>query len=572
MNRAAATPDPRTTDAHAAMPTATDPTAFKMAAAGTGAAAKTSGSRSTPKDMVKLLKAEIKAWEKEFAAKNGHRPSKQDVMADPEMFEIFKAYSKLKATAKPGAADDEDDEPAPPTPVPAATPLVQASATDGTSPRADAAELPGMASARPGTASSVSRAEALRKHQANRKKQTANVGRVIAGGADYSSSPVASVPIALPTTLDTAPTTTAPELAPISPFSPIKLDDEVVAHPTTMHIIAPEVTVEHDHIDDNHDDRAAADARPIHDRTASDSQDRLRPGHASKDRTDSSSKSSVRSGTPMSQSEDPYEALDKDAAPAKDEAVNTAAVMEALHLEPSATHLDLTKPPADSQVLRASVTRSKVPTRPVTGFCLENDADNQIVASARRETNIKLRPTYYLFDHGNPLDAIKESAKWKIKCNFEGSLFHVSDASTGAVLGLVHYTSSSVPRAMHVAFRHDHQPLTAAQESALISTHFDWTTIPGDTSLVLLQNKLPKFNDVLKTYCLNFNGRVTMPSVKNFQLALRTHDQAAEDVAPVRLQFGRVSRDRFSMDVRAPVPVYMALAVCLTTFDAIEKI
>ncbi|KAJ3374786.1 hypothetical protein GGF31_006684 [Allomyces arbusculus] len=568
MNRAAATPDPRATDAHAVMPTATDPTSIKLAAAGAGTAAKSSSSGSTPKDMVKLLKAEIKAWEKEFAAKNGHKPSKQDVMADPEMFEIFKAYSKLKATPKPGAADDEDDEPTASAPVPAATTPVQASVVDEVSPTSDGAELPGTASARPGTASSVGRAEALRKHQANRKKQTANVGRVIAGGADYSSSPVASVPIALPTTLDTTPTTTAPEIAPISPFSPIKLDDEVVAHPTTMHIIAPEVTVEHD----SHDDRAADDAHPIHDRTASDSQDRLRPGHASKDRADSSSKSSVRSGTPVSQSEDPYEAIEKDAVPAKGEVVNTAAVMEALHLEPSATHLDLTQPPADSQVLRASVTRSKVPTRPVTGFCLENDADNQIVASARRETNIKLRPTYYLFDHGNPLDAIKESAKWKIKCNFEGSLFHVSNASTGEVLGLVHYTSSSVPRAMHVAFRHDHQPLSAAQESALISTHFDWTTIPGDTSLVLLQNKLPKFNDVLKTYCLNFNGRVTMPSVKNFQLALRTHDQAAEDVAPVRLQFGRVSRDRFSMDVRAPVPVYMALAVCLTTFDAIEKI
>ncbi|KNE69348.1 hypothetical protein AMAG_19916 [Allomyces macrogynus ATCC 38327] len=322
------------------MPTATEPTAIKMAAAGAGAASKTSASGSTPKDMVKLLKAEIKAWEKEFAAKNGHKPSKQDVMADPEMFEIFKAYSKLKAAAKPGAADDEDDEPAAPAPVPAVTSPAQASPTNEASPTSDTVELPGTASARPGTASSVSRAEALRKHQAIRKKQTANVGRVIAGGADFSSSPVASVPIALPTTLDTTPTTAAPELAPISPFSPIKLDDEVVAHPTTMHIIAPEVTVEHDHTDDNSDDgAAAADARAIRERTTSDSQDRLRPGHASKDRGDSSSKSSVRSGTPVSQSEDPYEALDKDAAPAKGEVINTAAVMEALHLEPSATHL-----------------------------------------------------------------------------------------------------------------------------------------------------------------------------------------------------------------------------------------
>ncbi len=35
---------------------------------------------------------------------------------------------------------------------------------------------------------------------------------------------------------------------------------------------------------------------------------------------------------------------------------------------------------------------------------------------------------------------------------------------------------------------------------------------------VILRNKPPRWNDALKAYCLNFGGRVTHASVKNFQL------------------------------------------------------
>jgi hypothetical protein len=36
---------------------------------------------------------------------------------------------------------------------------------------------------------------------------------------------------------------------------------------------------------------------------------------------------------------------------------------------------------------------------------------------------------------------------------------------------------------------------------------------------VVLRNKEPRWNEALQAYCLNFGGRVTHPSVKNFQLA-----------------------------------------------------
>lgn len=45
-------------------------------------------------------------------------------------------------------------------------------------------------------------------------------------------------------------------------------------------------------------------------------------------------------------------------------------------------------------------------------------------------------------------------------------------------------------------------------------------------------------------YVLNFYGRVTMASVKNFQLV------STEDFDRIILQFGRVAKDEFTMDFR----------------------
>lgn len=41
----------------------------------------------------------------------------------------------------------------------------------------------------------------------------------------------------------------------------------------------------------------------------------------------------------------------------------------------------------------------------------------------------------------------------------------------------------------------------------------------GNTErMMILRNKAPTWNSALNAYVLNFFGRVTMPSVKNFQL------------------------------------------------------
>jgi len=79
--------------------------------------------------------------------------------------------------------------------------------------------------------------------------------------------------------------------------------------------------------------------------------------------------------------------------------------------------------------------------------------------------------------------------------------------------------------------------------------------------MVVMRNKPPKWNEQMQAYCLNFNGRVTHASVKNFQLV------SEDNKDHVILQFGKVGNDTFTMDYQYPISALQAFSICLTSFD-----
>lgn len=79
--------------------------------------------------------------------------------------------------------------------------------------------------------------------------------------------------------------------------------------------------------------------------------------------------------------------------------------------------------------------------------------------------------------------------------------------------------------------------------------------------LLELHSKVPEWNIDSQSFVLNFNGRVTQPSVKNFQL-IHTVDPEY-----IILQCGRVSDDVFSMDFRYPLCALQAFGIALSSFD-----
>lgn len=83
-----------------------------------------------------------------------------------------------------------------------------------------------------------------------------------------------------------------------------------------------------------------------------------------------------------------------------------------------------------------------------------------------------------------------------------------------------------------------------------------------DPDLIMMKNKSPKWNDAANAYVLNFHGRVTQPSVKNFQLV---DEQDAEEV--VVMQFGRVGDHEFTCDFAYPLSPLQAFGIALSSFD-----
>ncbi|XP_053539608.1 tubby-related protein 1 isoform X2 [Ictalurus punctatus] len=80
-------------------------------------------------------------------------------------------------------------------------------------------------------------------------------------------------------------------------------------------------------------------------------------------------------------------------------------------------------------------------------------------------------------------------------------------------------------------------------------------------NLIELRNKTPVWNEETSSHVLNFNGRVTQASVKNFQIV------HSKDQDYIVMQFGRVADDAFTLDYNYPLCAVQAFAIALSSFD-----
>ena len=86
---------------------------------------------------------------------------------------------------------------------------------------------------------------------------------------------------------------------------------------------------------------------------------------------------------------------------------------------------------------------------------------------------------------------------------------------------------------------------------------------PDDFGLLALQNRPPWWNIELGAFVLNFGGRVSVASVKNFQLC----DRGRQD--HIMLQFGRIQgRHSFTMDFQHPLTAVQAFAIAISSLQS----
>ncbi|RLN86619.1 hypothetical protein BBJ28_00005908 [Nothophytophthora sp. Chile5] len=218
-------------------------------------------------------------------------------------------------------------------------------------------------------------------------------------------------------------------------------------------------------------------------------------------------------------------------------------------------------------------------------YCLYMKEGDRFLLTAKKRP--KNRTSNYLMSmqRGDLLRRGSDNYVGKLRANFLGTEFTIYDngsspkdadqqtitsnpAGIRQELGIAMYAANvlghrgprkmkvCVPRVREDGTRVVWRPLTKDDEMVNKCKEQD------HTNLTYLINKPPRWNDQVCAYVLNFNGRVTMASVKNFQLV------TPEDQETVVLQFGRVGKDLFTMDFRWPLCPLQAFATTLSSFDS----
>ncbi len=242
----------------------------------------------------------------------------------------------------------------------------------------------------------------------------------------------------------------------------------------------------------------------------------------------------------------------------------------------------LTTPlPKTAGTVQCNIRRQKtsITGHPIYSVYLKN-GDVFLMSSKKRPQN--KTSNYKICMTENDLTREGDNYLGKLRSNFMGTEFQIFDnghngkdepefpnqeirRELGAVTYAANVWGSRGPRKMQVA-------LPAVDENGKM-VQSDPSAGSGEEILnkirnrtcrdtIYLINNPPRWNEQVGAYVLNFNGRVTMASVKNFQLV------DPEERSTVVLQFGRVGKDEFTMDFRYPITPLQAFAVTLSSFDS----
>ncbi|KAG1367908.1 tubby-like F-box protein 1 [Cocos nucifera] len=203
-----------------------------------------------------------------------------------------------------------------------------------------------------------------------------------------------------------------------------------------------------------------------------------------------------------------------------------------------------------------------------TEYILSLDADDLSQGSKAYMGKLRsdfLGTKFTIYDSRPPYDGAK-AASSRASRRFASKQISPQVSSSNFEVGQVSYKfnllKSRGPRRMHCTLQ-----CLSAQEIAEDDSMKSKGQNPGGS--VVLRNKAPRWHEHLQCWCLNFHGRVTVASVKNFQLVAITDPSqpwGIGDGDTVLLQFGKVGDDMFTMDYRQPLSAFQAFAICLTSF------
>ncbi|XP_073764628.1 tubby protein homolog isoform X4 [Danio rerio] len=213
---------------------------------------------------------------------------------------------------------------------------------------------------------------------------------------------------------------------------------------------------------------------------------------------------------------------------------------------------------------------------------LEREDGKKVFLLAGRKRKKSKTSNYLISIDPTDLSRGGESFIGKLRSNLMGTKFTVYDSGMNPVkttssleagnlrqeLAAICYETNVLgfkgPRKMSViipGMNMDHERVSIRPRNEHESLLARWQN-KSTESVIELHNKTPVWNDDTQSYVLNFHGRVTQASVKNFQII---HDNDPDYIV---MQFGRVAEDVFTMDYNYPMCALQAFAIALSSFDS----
>lgn len=210
---------------------------------------------------------------------------------------------------------------------------------------------------------------------------------------------------------------------------------------------------------------------------------------------------------------------------------------------------------------------------------LEKEDNRKVFLLAARKRKKSATSNYLISVDPTDLSRGGESFVGKLRSNLLGTAFTVYDAgenpkknpdkgSARSEVAAVVYETNVLgfkgPRKMTVLL----PAMTEDQKRVELKPGFEHETLlerwrnRNLENILELRNKTPVWNEDTQSYVLNFHGRVTQASVKNFQIV---HENDADYIV---MQFGRVTEECFSMDYCYPLCALQAFAIALSSFDS----
>ncbi|KFQ17635.1 Tubby-related protein 3, partial [Merops nubicus] len=244
------------------------------------------------------------------------------------------------------------------------------------------------------------------------------------------------------------------------------------------------------------------------------------------------------------------------------------------------------RPAPRGVTVRCRVTRDKKGMErglfPTYYMHLERDDSRKTFLLAGRKRKKSKTSNYLISVDPTDLSREGESFIGKLRSNLMGTKFTVYDhgvspvkaqglvekAHTRQELAAISYETNVLgfkgPRRMSVIIpgmnmNHKRIPVRPRNEHESLLSKWQNKNLEN---LIELHNKAPVWNDDTQSYVLNFHGRVTQASVKNFQIV---HDNDPDYIV---MQFGRVAEDVFTLDYNYPLCALQAFAIGLSSFDS----